>query len=109
MNTSFKEWYIGYMGEEGRQQIDFLDSIDLLPFFKNCGKGVKLRDIIRDIEDMYDYGPFKDKIPPELEGYFFCNMCEEEFADYLKERYPDKFDIRYRTIYDEWYEISEKV
>ena len=109
MQESFKERYIRYMGEEGQRQIDFLDSVDLLPFFKNCGKGVKLREIVRDIEDIYDYGPMRDKIPPELNGCIFECMSEEEFADYLKERYPDKFNINYRTIYDEWYEISEKV
>ena len=99
---SFRERFIIYYSDQGQIQIDFLDSINFLPLLDN---GKNLNDIIGDIEDKYDYGHMRDKIPKELKGRAFYYMDDYEFGLYLQERYPEWQIVEH---VDTWYEVRRK-
>lgn len=98
----FRRYFIAHNKDAGIVQLEFLDSIDFTPMLENHAK---LNDIIRDIEDVYDYGFKRDKIPPELHGCAFNLMDECEFSFYLQERYPDwSVEEKMKT----WYELVKR-
>lgn len=102
MRTSFREYFTKAWGHDGEVQINFLDTIDFFPFFTN---GKDLDEIRRDIEDEYDYGHKRDKMPPELHQCAFNFMDDFELGWYLEERYPD---IKVEECVKTWYEIRLK-
>ncbi len=90
---SFIERYIGYAGEEGRKQIEFLDSLPLEKYLV-CGN---IHNIMYDIQEIGEH-----KLNP-----IYFDMDDLEFIAYIEERYPNKYDITRCTRYDEWYEIHK--
>ena len=102
MKTSFREYFTRTWGERGQIQIDFLDTIDFSPYLVN---GVRLDKIREEIEDKYDYGFMRDKIPPELHQCAFNCIDDYEFGWYLEDRYPE---IRVDEQVEAWYEIRLK-
>lgn len=101
---SFREIYLSINPEGHQAQLDFLDTIDFLPYLKN---GIRMDDLMRDIEDKYDYGPFKDKLPQELLEQAFCWMDQEDVANYLAERY-NEYTPQYHEQWDSWYTLHKK-
>ena len=65
----------------------FLDKIDFLPYIEKF-KGKKFTDMMNEIEDEWDS---KDIVQNDnvLEGFLFNYITENEFADYLKNRYDN--------------------
>lgn len=65
----------------------FLDKIDFLPYIEKF-KGKKFTDMMIEIEDEWDS---KDIVQNDnvLEGFLFNYITENEFADYLKNRYDN--------------------
>ncbi len=65
----------------------FYDTIDFEPFFLN-GKNIEMDafTLINRIELYYDK-QHPELLPKEMHGYFFNFVGEEEFVNYLKERY----------------------
>lgn len=102
MSYNFREYFIKYYKQAGQIQLDFLDSIDFLPYLENQKK---LSEVMHDIEDKYDYGSFLSKIPAELQGCVFNLMDEYEFGLYLQDRYPNWEIVEYT---DTWYEVRKK-
>ena len=96
---SFRERFIKYAGSKGQIQLDFLDSLDFLPYLENH---MTLKDLRDEIEDLYDYGFKRDLLPKELKGCAFNLMDDSELAEYLEDRYPN---IRVRERVETWYEI----
>jgi hypothetical protein len=101
----FRRYFLAHNKEDGKVQLDFLDSIDFTPILKDR---TALLDIMRDVEDVYDYGYKRDKIPPELHGCAFNIMDEYDFGQYLKERYPEWNVVEqvrtwHELVKDEWH------
>lgn len=86
----------------GLIQLDFLDSIDFLPMMK---EGVDILDIMHDIEDKYDYGYMRDKLPSELQGCAFNCLDEYDFKLYLEDRYPEWYAREHMKT---WYELEKR-
>lgn len=87
----------------GQIQLDFLDSIDFLPMMKDK---INIEDIMSDIEDKYDYGYMRDKLPLELNGCAFNYIDTYEFGLYLADRYPE---WKIEECNKVWYELRKKV
>lgn len=104
--NDFRNRYLEYTGIMGCIQLEFLDSIDFLPLLKNNSK---VYDVMRDVRDKYDYGPLRHKIPEEFDSDSFHDMDEEEFANYISDRYGDQFIVSCCTSYSEWYEVHPKI
>ena len=98
----FKEAFLNYAGENSKIQIDFLDSIDFLPYLADYELISEIRD---ELEDRYDYGYMRDKIPPELHNCSLNLMDDYEFGRYLEDRYPD-YSLREQQKI--WYEIRKR-
>lgn len=98
----FNEAFVNYAGEYSQIQIDFLNSIDFLPMLEQFDQ---IEDIRRELEDIYDYGHKRDKIPPELHGCALNLMDDYEFGRYLEERYPEYI---LREEMKVWYEIRKR-
>ena len=84
------------MSTEEKYNYQFLDKIDFLPYIEKF-KGKKFIDMMMTIEDEWDNKVIvqNDVI---LEGFLFNYINDAEFADYLKERYKDKFDYCYEIV-----------
>lgn len=74
-----------YIDKEFQINKDFLDTIDFIPFLKQYAK---LGDMMGAIEE-YCYEN-KIELPSELETEVFNYYNEEDFKDYLKNRYAKK-------------------
>lgn len=66
---------------------DFYDTIDFEPFFLN-GDNIEMdvSTLMNRIELYYDE-QHPELLPKEMHGFFFNYIGDEEFVDYLKERY----------------------
>lgn len=69
-------------GEEATKK--FLDAIDLKPYLRGNDE---FYEVMSHIEDDF-YEQVKDD--PYMKGYVFNHMADEEFYDYLVERYGEK-------------------
>lgn len=84
--------------EEMAIQFGYLDQIDIEKYMKNCTTG-KVRELIDAIERDYDNTEFTEN--DFLEGCIFNYCNEEEFIDYLEERFGKRFSTRewsYKTF-----------
>ena len=79
--------------EEDRISKEFYDTIDFTKFMSDA-KRINIRDLINCIEEYYDIN-HPDLIPEELNRCFFNFTSDEEFADYLCERYGWKTQVEY--------------
>lgn len=61
---------------------EFLDTIDFIPFLKQYDR---LGEMMIAIEQKYH----KVNMPAELQGEIFNYYTDDEFKDYLKERYAE--------------------
>lgn len=86
----------------GQVQLDFLDTIDFLPMMK---EGIDIEDIMRDIEDKYDYGYMRDKLPLELKGCAFNCLDAYDFKLYLEDRYPEWYAREHTKT---WYILEKR-
>ncbi len=75
----------GDFKEMMRKSMDFLDTLDLDKFIENEND---VEEIMNAIEDEYDDTPI---LPDFLEGCVFNYLSENEFADYLADRYNKKW------------------
>lgn len=68
---------------------EFYDTIDFEPFFKkykDIGHEIPVDDLWTDLEKYYDE-EHPELLPEDFRGYFFNYVNEEEFIDYIKDRY----------------------
>lgn len=79
--------------EEIKTSKEFYDTIDFTQFMSD-DKQINVRDLMICIEEYYDLN-HPDLIPEILNRCFFNFMPEEEFTDYLCERYGWKKHIEY--------------
>ena len=61
----------------------YFDTIDFLKFMSD-EKCISVRDLMDALEEYYNY---KDFLPAVFEGLLFNYTSEEEFANYLENRY----------------------
>ena len=64
---------------------NFYDTIDFRQYIPERGE-MPLRELMSQLEDYYD-NHHPELLPEELEGYIFDVIDEEDFFQYLKERY----------------------
>lgn len=81
----------------------FYDTIDIKQFFPKGTRRFKIREVMDAIENEYDC-IHSDLIPPELCGYAFNVIGEEEFAEYLRKRY----DVELAWGIIEYYDVILK-
>lgn len=84
--------------EEMAKQFSYLDQIDIEKYMKNCTTG-KIGELINAIERDYDNTDLTDN--DFLQGCIFNYCNEEEFVEYLAERYGKRFSTTehfYRTF-----------
>lgn len=82
---------------------EFYDTVDFMKFISECYGEISVRDLMNCVEEYYDYHN-ENLIPEEFQGCFFNFMNEDEFSEYLKDRYG--FQVRHEVI--ERYYISKK-
>ena len=103
MTSDFRKRFIQHWkGHNPEIQLEFLDSIDFEPFLADYDN---VKDIMNEIQDIYDYGYKRDKIPSELHNCIFNLMDEYDFGCYLEDRYPD-YELTERNIV--WYEMRKR-
>lgn len=67
--------------ENEKKNLEFLDTIDFIPYLKKNGS---IKEVINGIQTDYSN---KNMIPDFLEGYVFNNITDEEVLLYLRDRY----------------------
>lgn len=101
-----EQGYYTYYKELEQLNRDFLDSLDLKDIYRymNCknvyGKNMRPYDLMKKIEQ-YVYIQ-SIPIPEQLQGEVFDVMNEEEFCEYMKNRYPEFSYYEVTTMYCEW-------
>ena len=79
--------------EEIKMSKDFYDTIDFTQFISD-DKTIDGADLINCIEEYYEVS-HSNLIPKEFKGFFLCYMSDEEFIDYLCDRYGWKKRTEY--------------
>ena len=80
--------------KEMAEQFKYLDQIDIEKYMKNCTTK-KVGELISAIERDYDNTEFTDN--KFLQGCIFNCCNEEEFIEYLKKRYGNRFSSQEYT------------
>lgn len=68
---------------------EFYDTIDFEPFLKKCVVSkheIPVDDLCDELEKYYDE-EHPELLPEDFRGYFFNYVNQEEFVDYIKDRY----------------------
>lgn len=73
-----------------KQEYDYLDTLDLIPFLN---KEETVRDIMDNIEDIHSAAYYEQTVnnPDMIEDeYLFNTISSDEFASYIERRYGIK-------------------
>ena len=70
-----------------QENIKMLDKINFDEFFREASENVL--DLMNRVEDRYDHTKFSDN--DVMQGYVFNWIGQDDFCEYLKNRYPERF------------------